>query len=177
MYKPFYYLKDLIGFFFKLANWKHILIIIAILIIFVFLSIYSFCISSFKLIDIYQDIKVDDYVDFIYLNDKTAFAVSFGFFLIILYTYKSESNLKEFGNNIMIIFFHRIGYDFYCYIEIMVYIVYSVIGFNYSLTGQNLAFASIGIIFYIILSSAINNILLYIPVKHCLNIVAHCRGS
>ena len=27
MYKPFYYLKDTIGFFFKLANWKHILII------------------------------------------------------------------------------------------------------------------------------------------------------
>ena len=177
MYKPFYYLKDLIGFFFKLANWKHILIIIAILIIFVFLSIYSFCIYSFNLINTYQDIKVDDYVDFIYLNDKTAFAVSFGFFLIILYTYKSESNLKELGNNIFIIFFHRIGYDFYCYIEIMVYFVYSVIGFNYSLTGQNLTFASIGIIFYIILFSAVNNILVYIPVKHCLNLIAHCGAS
>ena len=77
----------------------------------------------------------------------------------------------------MIIFFHRIGYDFYCYIEIMVYIVYSVIGFNYSLSGQNLTFASIGIIFYIILFSAVNNILLYIPVKHCLNLIAHCRAS
>ena len=177
MYKPFYYLKDLIGCFFKLAKWKHIIIIIAILIIFVILSIYSFFYTSFSLIDYYHEPKVDNFVSFLYLNDKTAFAVSFGFFLIILYTYKSESNLKEFGNNIFIIFFHRIGYDFYCYIEIMIYIIYSVIGFNYSLTGQNLAFASIGIIFYIILSSAINNILLYIPVKHCLNIVAHCRGS
>ena len=177
MYKPFYYLKDLIGFFFKLSNWKHIIIILAILVIFVLLNIYSFCVSSFELIDYYtKATTINTFVHFIYLNDKTAFAVTFGFFLIILYTYKTESNLKEFGNNIMIIFFHRIGYDFYCYIEIMVYIVYSVIGFNYSLTGQNLTFASIGIIFYIILFSAVNNIMLYIPVKHCLNLIAHCRA-
>ena len=59
----------------------------------------------------------------------------------------------------------------------MVFIVYSTIGLNYSLTGQNLAFTSIGIIFYIIISASINNILLYIPIKYCLNIIAHCRSS
>ena len=177
MYKPFYYLKDTIGFFFKLANWKHILIVVIILIIFVLLGIYSFFLTSFDLIESYKDIKIDNLTNFIYLNDKSAFAVTFSFFLIILYTYKTESNLKEFGNNIFIIFFHRIGYDFYCYIEIMVYLVYSAIGLNYSLTGQNLAFTSIGIIFYIIISAAINNILLYIPIKHLLYKIVHCKSS
>ena len=59
----------------------------------------------------------------------------------------------------------------------MVYIVYSTIGLNYSLTGQNLAFTSIGIIFYILICASINNILIYIPIKHCLNKIAHCRSS
>ena len=176
MYKPFYFLKDAIGFFFKLSNWIHILIVIIVLIIFVLLSIYSFLYTSFRTFQ-NNDFTIDNFTHFLYLNDKSAFAISFTFFLIILYTYKTESNIKEFGNNIFIIFFHRIGYDFYCYIEIMVFIVYSTIGLNYSLTGQNLAFTSIGIIFYIIISASINNILLYIPIKYCLNIIAHCRSS
>ena len=176
MYKPFYFLKDAIGFFFKLSNWVHILIVVIVLIIFVLLSIYTFFYNKYFSSESINR-EIDGFTRFIYLNDKSAFGISFTFFLIVLYTYKTAANIKEFGNNIFIIFFHRIGYDFYCCIEIMVYIVYSTIGLNYSLTGQNLAFTSIGIIFYIIISATVNNILLYIPIKHCLNKIAHCRSS
>ena len=94
MYKPFYFLKDAIGFFFKLSNWIHILIVVIVLVIFVLISIYSFIYTSNADIVKFVDTNLNGFTNFLYLNDKSAFAVSFTFFLIVLYTYKTESNIK-----------------------------------------------------------------------------------
>jgi len=146
-------------------------------VIFLLISIYSFVYTSTADIVKFVDTNLNGFTNFLYLNDKSAFAVSFTFFLIVLYTYKTESNIKEFGNNIFIIYFHRIGYDFYCFIEIMIYLIYSILGLNYSLTGQNLSFITVGIIFYIMIYSTVSNLLVYIPVKLCLSTFLHQNSA
>jgi hypothetical protein len=175
IYKPFYYLKDVSGFFFKLATWVHILIIILAVVTIFVLSV-SFH-SSLNIIDNWKLFELNYFIHFLYLNEKSIFVVVFCILLIILYTFKTESNIKEFGNNIFVIFFHRIGYDFYCFIEIIIYLIYSILGLNYSLTGQNLSFIAFGIIFYIMIYATISNLLLYIPVKHCLNKILHNNNT
>ena len=177
IYKPFYYLKDIIGFFFKLATWIHILIIILSVGTIFVLSITFIFHTSFNFIENCKEVNLNYFDHFLYLNEKSIYTVVFCILLIILYTFKTESNIKEFGNNIFIIYFHRIGYDFYCFIEIMIYLIYSILGLNYSLTGQNLSFITVGIIFYIMIYSTISNLLVYIPVKLCLSTFLHQNSA
>ena len=179
IYKPFYYLKDMIGLIFKSPNWLHLLIIIiSFFITILFCHFYYLFLDRDKtFIETFKSVELTTFHHFIYLNEKTILIIFFGFFLTHLYTYKTESNLKNFGNNIIVIFFHRIGYEFYALIEIMIGIMYSNHGLNYSITGYNLSFISIGIIFVITIMSTINNVMYYIPMKYLFNKLLHDNSN
>ena len=149
MHKPFYYLKTISGLIFKSSNLVHILIIFVTISIQILLccTFYFYVNNEFQ--SKYKGVNLETFDHFLYLNEKTIFAIAFGIFLTNLYTYKTGSGLKQFGNNIIIIFFHRIGYDFYALIEIVIFMMYSSFGLNYSMSTSNLSFITFGIIFYV----------------------------
>ena len=173
MHKPFYYLKTISGLIFKSSNLVHILIIIVTIAIQILLCCTFYFYVNNKFSTVYKDINLEGFDHFLYLNEKTIFAIAFGIFLTNLYTYKTGSGLKQFGNNIIIIFFHRIGYDFYALIEIVIFMMYSSFGLNYSMSTSNLSFITFGIIFYVMIFGTINSLLFYIPIKYGLNRFLH----
>ena len=164
IYKPFYYLKDIVGYIFKRATWVHILIIIITFGIQLLLS-FSFLFYSRNNINIENLQILNGFDDFIYLNEKKIFALAFGLFVTHLYIYKYESKLKEFGNDIVVISTNRIGYEFYALIETIVTTMYSSFGLNYNITAQNLLFVSYGIIFFLYFNSLVIFIAFQLPVK------------
>ena len=177
VYKPFYYLKSISGWIFKSPNWIHILIIIITIGIQVILSCTFFIFVENDFQNKYKTVELSGFDNFIYLNEKSIYAIAFGVFLMNLYTYKTESGLKQFGNNIIIIFFHRISYDFYALTEIIIFIMYTLFGLNYSMSSSNLSFITFGIIFYIMVFGTINNLLLFIPLKYLLDRFLHPKKN
>ena len=164
IYKPFYYLKDLIGFLFRCATWIHILIIL-ITVGVPFLLFFSFSIYTNSIIN-YEDLPILNTFDrFLYLNEKTIFAITFGFFLLHLYVYKYESKIKEFGNDIVVISFCRICYEFYSIIEIILNTMYSSFSLNFHPSSNNLFYFSYGIAFFIYMTSLILFVATQLPIK------------
>ena len=164
IYKPFYYLKDLIGFLFRCATWIHALIILITFGI-PFLLFFSFLIYTRNNIN-YEDLQILNGFDkFLYLNEKTVFAIAFGFFLLHLYVYKFESKIKEFGNDIVVISFCRIGYEFYSIIEIIINTMYSSFSLNFNLSMNNLFYFSYGIAFFIYMTSLVLFVSTQLPIK------------
>ena len=164
IYKPFYYLKDLIGFLFKCDTWIHVLIIIITFGV-PFLLCFSFNLYSKNNID-YENLQLLNGFDrFLYLNEKTVFAIFFGFFLLHLYIYKFESKIKEFGNDIVIISFYRVSYEFYALIDIIIITMYSSFGLNFNLSAPNLSYVSYGIVFFIYMASLVLFVCNQLPTK------------
>ena len=156
-YKPFNYLKDLIGLMFKSPNWVNILIIVLTVGIQLLLCI-SFIIYTNANLN-YDELKnLNGFDHYLYLNERTFFSFTFAIFITLLYTYKNESKLKEFGKNIFVILFNRIGYGFYAIIEAFVDIIFAYFKFVYSLNVPNFIFSTFGIIFFL----AINNLFLFV---------------
>ena len=102
---------------------------------------------------------------FIYLNEKNVFALFFGLFLMVLYTFKNEAIIKGICNNIAVIVFNRIAYGYYALIEIMINYMLCFIELEVQLNATNLIFLTFGLIFYIMVLSAIILICFEIPVK------------
>ena len=175
IYLPFHYLKDLIGLLFKSATWVHILITIITIAIQALLSMtfYFFVKSDFK--TNYKNVQLSGFDNYLILNEKTYFSLAIGIFITHLYTYRNEQKLVQFGNNLFFIFFHRNGYAFYAVIEIMVNLMYSALGLNFSLTSSNLTYISFGMIFHITIMSFSHNILFYITIKSLINKFIHSK--
>ena len=165
-YKPFNYLVGFVGFFFKSSVWMSVLIILLTLGIQVLLCA-SFLIYSKNGVtyDKLVGINLNGFDNFLYLNEKTIYTIAFVIFITHLYTYKNESKLKEFGNNIIIITFNRLGYGFYGLTEILINMIYSSFELNYSITAQNLLFIAYGIIFFLILSNLFLFVMNELPIK------------
>ena len=102
---------------------------------------------------------------FIYLNEKNVFALFFGLFLMVLYTFKNEAIIKGFCNNIAVIVFNRIAYGYYALIEIMINYMLCFIELEVQLNATNLIFLTFGLIFYLMALSAIILICFEIPIK------------
>ena len=169
VYLPFVYLKDLIGLLFKSAAWVHILIIVITVSIHILLSLsFSMYLKS-NYEDNFNKVELSGFDKYLYLNEKTFFSLSIGIFLAHLYTYKTESKLKNFGNNIFVIFFNRIGYVFYSIFEMMINLIYSSLGLNYSITNYNLSNITFGTIFHITVWSMFLMVIYYIPIKLLVN--------
>ena len=169
VYLPFVYLKDLIGLLFKSAAWIHVLIIVITVSIHILLSLsFSMHLKS-NYEDNFNKVVLSGFDKYLYLNEKTFFSLSIGIFLAHLYTYKTESKLKNFGNNIFVIFFNRIGYVFYSIFEMMINLIYSSLGLNYSITNYNLSNITFGTIFHITVWSMFLMVIYYIPIKLLVN--------
>ena len=82
-----------------------------------------------------------------------------------LYTYKEESKLKEFGNDIIIIMANRIGYGFYAIMEVIINTMYSTFDLNYNISGQNLLFSSYSIIFFMLMTNLFLFLMYELPIK------------
>jgi len=148
-YKPFYYLKDINRMIFKSPNWVHALIIIITIGIQALLSLYfQFYAPSRFESDGLEDL--DDFIEFLYLNEKKIFSLAFGILISYLYIFKSESKLKTFGNNIIIITVNRLGYGFYASIESLINNIIISCRYNYSISAPNIIFSTFGFILLII---------------------------
>ena len=105
------------------------------------------------------------YIFIIILNEKTIFALALITLITHLYSYKNESKIKEFGNNILIIVFNRLGYGFYALLEILISIMYLSFELTYSIRAQNLLFAVYGIIFILVITNLFLFITNELPIK------------
>jgi len=148
-YKPFHYLSNINGAIFKSPTWVHALIIT------ITISIQALLSMSFQ---IYNKFNLDpknlkdlnDFDDFLYLNEKKIFALALGILITFLYNFKSESKLKNFGNNILIITINRLGYAFYSSIESLINHFIITFKFAYSISAPNIIFSTFGFISFII---------------------------
>ena len=84
------------------------------------------------------------------LNEKKIFALAFGILITYLYNFKSESKLKNFGNNIIIITANRLGYSFYAIIESLINHCIITFRFVYSISAPTIIFSTFGFITFII---------------------------
>ena len=168
IYKPFYFLQDIIGFIFLKSSWVKLLIILITIIVQLLLSLIFLFYSKSDLNSMLEKeniMKMNHFDDFIYLNEKSVFALVFGLFLIVLYTFKNEAIVKGFCNNIAIIVFNRIAYGYYALIEIMINYMYCFIELEFQLNTTNIIFLTFGIIFYIMTLNIILIVCFEIPVK------------
>ena len=164
IYNPFSYLKDFTGILFRFSTFIHILIIIITVAIPILLFLSFFLHANNNSSFIYLE-ELNGFDKFLYLNEKKVFAIFFGLFLLHLYLYKNESILKEFGNNIIVVSFNRVCFEFYALIEIIIYFMYSIFGLNYQITSYNVFFSSFGIIFFLYLLSSIFLVLFNLPIR------------
>ena len=165
IYKPFHFLQDIIGFIYLRSNKINLLIYALTIIIQVILSLSFFFYTKRSLVE-NLDKKQLDYIDnFIYLNEKSVFAIMFGLMLITLYTFKNESVLKGFCNNIFIVVLNRIGYGYYSLIENIINQLYSFSELEIQLNPTNIINILYGIIFILIFDNVILVLLYEIPAK------------
>ena len=162
IYKPFYFLQDLIGFIYLKSFIIKILIIILMIVV---QALLSFFIYFAKNNIAKPELKKKVFTHFLYLNEKIIFALAFGIMLIVLYTFKNESIIKGISNNILFIIFNRIAYGYYSIIEIMINYIYCFIELEIQLSTVNFLYISYGIIFYIMILNIILTILNELPVK------------
>ena len=165
IYKPFHFLQDIIGFIYLRSNKINLLIYALTIIIQVILSISFFFYTKRSLVENLDEKKLDNIDNFIYLNEKSVFAIMFGLMLITLYTFKNESVLKGFCNNIFIVVLNRIGYGYYSIIETIINQLYSFAELEIQLNPTNIIYILYGIIFFLILDNVILVLLYEIPAK------------
>jgi hypothetical protein len=164
IYKPFHFLQDIIGFIYLRSNKVNLLICILTIIIQVILSFSFFFYTEHSLVD-NIDKKLHSIDNFIYLNEKSVFAIMFGLMLITLYTFKNESVLKGFCNNIFIVVLNRIGYGYYSLIETLINHLYSFGELEIQLNPVNVIFILYGIIFFLVFNNILLVLLYEIPAK------------
>ena len=109
IYKPFHFMQDIIGFIYLRSNLFNLFICAITIIVQIILSITFFFYTKSSIIDNLKN-RLNNFDNFLHLNEKIIFALMFGLMLITLYIFKNESVLKGLCNNIIIIFFHRIGF-------------------------------------------------------------------
>ena len=102
---------------------------------------------------------------YLHINEKTIFSLVFGLMIMVLYTFKNESFIKGFTQNIVFVLFNRIGYAYYALIEIMINYMYCFIELEVQLNSTNILFVTLGVIFYLLLLNVVLIALLEIPVK------------
>ena len=164
IYKPFHFLQDIIGFIYLRSNKVNLLICIITIIFQVLLSFSFFFYTERSLVQKIEK-ELDEIDNFIYLNEKSVFAIMFGLMLITLYTFKNESVLKGFCNNIFIVVLNRIGYGYYSLIETFINHLYSFAELEIQLNPVNILFILYGIIFFLVLNNLFLVVLYEIPAK------------
>lgn len=165
IHKPFYFLQDIMGYIYLRSFWVKILIIVLMIILQTLLSLTFFFYSSFDFSLYIKSKKVHLLDHYLHINEKTIFSLVFGLMIMVLYTFKNESFIKGFTQNIVFVLFNRIGYAYYALIEIMINYMYCFIELEIQLNSINILFVTVGIIFYLLLINVVLIALFEIPVK------------
>ena len=170
IYKPFHFLQDIIGFIYLRTFCIKLLIILLMIAIQILLSSTFFVLYKDLLLSLINNDTESDYTmhyfdTFLYFNEKSIFAFSFGLMLLVLYTFKNEAIIRGFCNNILVILFNRTGYGYYAIIEIIINYIYCSIELEVQLNSTNILFLTSGIIFYIWFCNLLVIPVFEIPIK------------
>jgi hypothetical protein len=165
IHKPFYFLQDIMGYIYLRPFWVKILIIVLMVILQTLLSLTFFFYSSLDFSSYIKSKKMNLLDHYLHINEKTIFSLVFGLMIMVLYTFKNESFIKGFTQNIVFVLFNRIGYAYYALIEIMINYMYCFIELEVQLNSTNILFVTLGVIFYLLLLNVVLIALLEIPVK------------
>ena len=175
VYKPFYFLEDIIEYIYLMSFRLKLIIIIFSMLIQISLSIsfYIYAKNGLKNI-IDNSVKEDKYHlynrynkfdNFLYLNEKKIFIIFFGLMLIILYTFKNESFIKGISYSMINILFNRIGYGYFALIEDSINYFNCLIELEILLNSLNIFFMTIGMIFQNIILNILFVLVIEIPAK------------
>ena len=170
LYKPFYFLEDIIKYVYLMSFPLKLIIIIFSLLVQMILSVSFYIYVQKGLKDIIEnednDYKKYTWFDnFIYLNEKKIYIIFFSLMLIILYTFKNESLIKGICNNMLSVIFNRIAYGYYALTEDSINLFYCFIEIETLVSTLNIIFITIGMIFLDLLFVFIFVLLLEIPIK------------
>ena len=165
IHKPFYFLQDIIGYIYLRSPLLKIIILLLLtgLQLIISCSFFFYSKRDFKF-DL-KNMEMNSFDRFLLLNEKSILALLLGLAITILYTFKNESIIKGFCNNIIVVLFNRVGYGYYAFIEIMVNYMFCYIELEIQLNSTNILFMTFGIIFYILVLNIILVACFEVPAK------------
>ena len=166
-YTPFGFCSDLI---IKINNFMNITKTIIIFSIIVILFIISTSFSMF--ISFYNYDNEEDYGDenniflkFCNIYEKNFFAIFFGLLIFFLIVIDDDSPIIKLINSNLFVLFERINLEYFCSIEFIIDVNFTVFHYNLTLTYQNLFYSTIGFVIFANLINMAIIILLEIPMR------------
>ena len=176
MHKPFPILKDIIGFIYLLSFKVNLLILIITIGIQIMLSVIFLICTKMEILERLKfDVTTFDYI--LYIYEKIIFSFVFGLMIIVFYTFKNESVIKGFFNNMFLKLLNRISYGYYSILEFIINFIYFFTELEVQLNGINVTFTTLGIFFYVILINFVMIVLNEIPIKMLIKKLLHKEGS
>ena len=166
-YTPFSFCSDLI---LKVSNFKNITKKIISLSIFFILLIIP---SSFSIYNLFFNYDNTDnygkenniFLKLCNIYEKNVFAIFFSFLIIFLIVIDEDSPLSKLINSNFFVLFERINFEYFCCIEFIIYVNFSVFHYNLTLTHQNLFYTTIGFAIFANLITMAIIILFELPLR------------
>ena len=166
-YTPFSFCSDLI---LKVSNFKNITKkIISLSILFILLIIPS----SFSIYNLFFNYDNTDnygkenniFLKLCNIYEKNVFAIFFSLLIIFLIVIDEDSPLSKLINSNFFVLFERINFEYFCCIEFIIYVNFSVFHYNLTLTHQNLFYTTIGFAIFANLITMAIIILFELPLR------------
>jgi hypothetical protein len=165
-YTPFNFCSFII---LKISNLKNITkrIIITIIIFILFLIPTSFSIYNLYFNDDDNDYGKEDniFLKFCNIYEKNIFALCFSLLIIFLIASDDDSLISKIINSNLFFVFERINFEYFCTIEFIVYINFTVFHYNLTLTYQNLFYTTIGFVIFANIINIFLMVLLELPLR------------
>ena len=147
-YTPFCFCSD---FILLISNLLHLTKTIIIIIIIIILFIIS---SSFSIFNLFYN-NDDNYgkdnnmfLKICNIYEKNVFAIFFSLLILFLIVIDDDSPIVKLINSNLFVLFERINLEYFCSIEFIIYINFTVFHYNLTLTYQNLFYTTIGFVIF-----------------------------
>ena len=178
LYKPFNYCYSLIAYLDKRKKYtKKSLFFLCILIQIISGFSFFLYLRFPKIFDI--DLKVNFFFKInsliAYIDKSLAFLaiLSFTFLIIFIYIYPKETFFTQIYNNNFYLPFSRVGFSFYCNLNIIIYIFYSIYRPDIHLTFLNISLITFGLIILI----GLINLFIFLIIEMPLLIIMKSHNS
>ena len=166
-YTPFSFCSDLI---LKISNFKIVTKrIFSLSIIFILLIIPS-SFSFYNLI--FNKDNKDNYgkeknlfLKLCNIYEKNVFAIFFSLLIIFLLVIDDDAPVSKLINSNFFVLFERINLEYFCCIEFIIYVNFSVFHYNLTLTHQNLFYTTIGFAIFANLITMVIIIVFELPLR------------
>ena len=166
IYKPFSFCAKLIRFFYLKPIWFNVLLTILLLLIYILLfSSFWILVVSHSQANYFSRLtfNINKTYNYLYLYEKSIFAVCSGFLIIISYSFKKDFSLNTIFNNRIFSLLNRVGYGYYAIIELIIYLLYCYGELEVQLNSLNIFYITCGVIFVLTGISIYNIILFEVP--------------